>query len=128
MRTPTSPDRLLAWHRAAVAGENPPRHEGVPQCGWYRIRMVKGGPYVPLRIWIRQIIDPDTGELAEPERIMADVGGEPGDPVNLWTFAEPIRREAYEALLSAIQRTPLMAATHAAVDLSRTPLGPSRRA
>ena len=116
MRRPTPPEILLDWHRRAIAGQNPPRHDGDPQCGWYRTRMVKGGPYVPLRIWIRQVIDPDTGELAEPEVIMADIGGEPGDPVGLWTYAEPIRRDS------------LMAATHAPINLARHPVGPSRRA
>ncbi len=128
MRRPTSPEAALDWHRRAIAGENPPRHEGDPQCGWYRIRHVKGGPYVPMRIWLRQIIDPDSGDLAEPEKIMADVGGEPGDPVNLWVYAEPITRETYEALVSAITRDRLMQATHVRVDLARNPIGPSRRA
>ena len=128
MRRPTLSKVLLDWHRRAIAGENPPRHDGHPQCDWYRVRMVKGGPFVPLRIWCRQIIDPDTGELAEPEVIMADIGGEPGDPVGLWTYAEPIRREAYEALVSAIERDRLMQATHAPINLARHPVGPSRRA
>lgn len=77
---------------------------------------------------MRQIIDPDTGELTEPETLHADIGGEPGDPVRFWTYAEAITREAYEALVSATRADPIMAATHAAVDLSRNPIGPNRRA
>lgn len=38
------------WYFSALAGGNPPIHEGDPQPGYYRVRDGKGGPWVP--IWI----------------------------------------------------------------------------
>lgn len=34
----------------------------IPETGFYRIRLVKGGPYCALRIWLGHGIDPATNE------------------------------------------------------------------
>lgn len=59
--------QLYGWLRAAVNGENPPRHDGIPHCGWFKRRMVKNGPWVPVRIFIDRDIDLASGELTRDE-------------------------------------------------------------
>ena len=127
MRQPTPRETLLAFHTAAVAGLEPPRHDGNPQCGFYRMKMVKGGPWVPVRIWCRQAIDPDSGELTEPETFHADIGGEAGDPVGVWLYCQPISHETYDALLTACATDPVMAGVKAPINLAHMPVGPAKR-
>ena len=124
MRRPTPALEQMAWHRAAMRGENPDRIEDQPQPGWYRRRLVKGGPFVPVKIWLDQDIDHESGELQSPEILRATLNGQPTDPVRVWTYCDPISREQFEALEAAHASAPLMAATMVAVDLSKTPIGP----
>ncbi|MGB0854915.1 MAG: hypothetical protein ACPGSI_16585 [Pikeienuella sp.] len=98
IRQPTSPDDLLAWHRAFMAGQNPGRHDGLPECGWYKTKLVKGGPWVPVTIWCDQEIDPDTGELTAPEVLRADVFGDEKPADEIWTWVTPISREEFDHL------------------------------
>lgn len=125
MRTPTSPDILLRWWRTALLGLRPVRIETDPQCGWYRMRLYGAGPWVPARIWCHQDIDPETGELADDERILCEVDGQMRDPVSVWTRVQPITREQYDALIHLRESVPLMQATMAAVDLSLEPMRPT---
>ena len=126
IRTPTPPDVLLSWHRAALRDPITPRNEEEPQIGWYRLRMTKGGPWVPVRIWLSQVTD-EFGELMEPETLHADVGGEAKNPLNVWTYCQPISRDTYEALVASCRNIEAMAATNAPIDLTRLALGPTRR-
>lgn len=41
----------FAWHKAALAGTKPPIHDQA-QCGWFRKRQNKDGPWLPAVIWI----------------------------------------------------------------------------
>jgi hypothetical protein len=130
MRMPTPQDALLAWWRAAVSDHRHGRQEDEPQAGFYFMKRVKGGPAVPVRIWCRQIIDADTGELAEPEVMMADVGGEDRPASEVWMRVRPIPQRAYQALahLCAHPASTLsMQATHAKLDLAKTPIFPPKR-
>lgn len=106
MRRPTTQDEAYAWHRAALAGERPPVHEGHPQCGWYRRRLVKDGPWVPARIWLHQVLDPETGELAEPEAFVCEVNGEDRMPYAEWTWLarHPISEGEFDRMTAAIER------------------------
>lgn len=101
MRRPTPQDSLMAWHRAAIAGGSPPVHPNDPQQGWFRRRLVKGGPMVPARIWLHQEIDEATGELAEDEVWRCEVMGEARDPVDEWPWlcARPISEAEYDHLM-----------------------------
>ena len=100
LRIPTSRLAALAWWREAMRGRGEPdRHEDDPQCGWYQMRMVAKGHWVPVAIMMVQAVDEETGELTEPERIECLVAGQPADPVQIWTRLQPISREAYEALV-----------------------------
>jgi len=124
IRQPSTKARLYAWHRAAVAGENPPRHEGLPECGWYRTRLVKGGPWVPVRIWCEQEVDPQTGELTAPEVLRCEVDGMRRDPARAWTFLHPITRAEFEALSARREAIPAIAATMVRLDLTERAIRP----
>jgi len=126
MRAPTSDAALYAWWRAALAGGRPPVHEGEPECGWFKTRMVRGGPWVPARIWCERDIDPETGELATPEALRCEVGGQHRDPSRAWlTLANrPISEAEFHILSAAAVADPRMAATLAVVDLTSSPTRP----
>lgn len=121
MRHPTAAATLLAYWKAALAGEAPPVHDGCPECGWYKTKLVKGGPWVAVRIFIDRYVDDETGELVSPEIYRAVVGGESRDPAPIWTFLTAISREEHERLEDARKNNLTMAATHAAIDLTLEP-------
>lgn len=125
IRQPTHPDAAYAWWRRSVSGERVPRFEDEPMPGYFKRRMVRGGPFVPVAIWIDQETDPETGELTAPEKLRAIVNGRPVDPMHVWAYARPISRDEYDALTGIRDRIEEMAATHAAVDLGQmAPLRP----
>ena len=97
MRKPTPQDGLYDWHRAALAGRNPPIHEGDPHVGWYKRRFVRNGPWVAGRIWLHSEVD-DSGELVADEALRCEIGGKEFDPIEVWSFlaAHPISRQEYE--------------------------------
>ena len=39
------------WWRDALAGKNPPVHADHPQSGFFKMRTIKDGPWVPVAIW-----------------------------------------------------------------------------
>ena len=123
IRRPTTAAAAYAWHRAMLAGDEPERHEGEPQCGWFRARLVKGGPWVAARIWIERDID-ENGELAGPEEYRCEVDGERRNPYGMWTYLTPISRAEYDALLHRRTMIPAMQASMAAVDLIAEPILP----
>lgn len=86
MRTPTPPDRVLGFYWRAMAGEQQPVIEQEPQAGWYQIRLVKRGAWVPVRIWLEQDIG-DDGELLGPEILKCSIDGEEKDPRDVWAWA-----------------------------------------
>ena len=118
IRQPTPVSRLYAWHRAALAGKPVTIHEGEPQCGWFKTRMVKGGPLGPASITIQRDVD-ENGELASDERLVCEVNGERRDPVKAWLSLckNPISRAEYLDLQDLQRRHPEMAATHAPIRL-----------
>ena len=124
MRHPSSASQLYAWHRAALLGHAPPIHDGLPECGWYRTRLVRGGPWVAVEIRIVRDVDFDTGELTCPEKFIAIVDGDRRRAEPLWTYLEPISREEHADLLTRCESIPAMAATHARLDLSLQPMRP----
>lgn len=128
MRRPTDLYEAHAWHRAVlaiigdaqgveahrvlgeaiVAGDANVRiAEDEIKSGWFKRRLRKGCPWVPVRIWIHQVID-DAGELLEPERFACSVDGRAADPVEQWprVCMSPIAEHEFEYLtaLRAWQR------------------------
>lgn len=103
MRTPTSHEYLYGWWMQALSGGDPEVTQEA-QCGFFKRRLVKGGPWVPARIWLVQEID-DAGELIAPELLQAECNGEYADPDDLWSYvaANPITEAEFKFLSATIQ-------------------------
>lgn len=73
------------WWRLALAGQKPPIHEGEPQAGFYRRKLVKGGPWVACAI------------RRERDVLICIVAGKQVAPDDQWTWlaASPISQEDY---------------------------------
>lgn len=101
MRRPTSHEKAYAWHRAALAGEDPIIVGSEPQAGWYRRKLISVGPWVPARIWWHQVVDPDTGELLEPEELYCDVDEKYRDPFDQWGWLSnnPISESRFNEMI-----------------------------
>ena len=125
IRQPTPEIVQYAWHDATLAGRLMPVYENEPECGWFRMRMVKGGPWVPVRIWLDQNIDPDTGELTDDEIMRCEVGAERRSPAATWTrcAGKPITEDDYYALMGR-KDDETMRATHAPIDLTERAIRP----
>lgn len=124
IRQPTPAKVLFQWWNAALNGMNPPVHDGDAQCGFYKTKLVKGGPYAAVEIKIVRDVDLDTGELTAPERFIAICDGERRNAARLWTYLTPISREEHRALIHRRDIIPAMAATRATIDLSLEPVNP----
>lgn len=105
MRRPTSKDAAFRWWREALEGVAPPPINEVPQAGFYRRRMVKGGPWVPVAIWIESVTDPETGELLQPEIIKCAVDGKVADPVNEWGYccSQPVSERDFQRMVHRVK-------------------------
>ena len=69
-----------------------------PQEGFYRRRLVRGGPWVPARIWwVRGDIDPETGHQMSDDVLHCLVNGKPADPYKQWIFLAGHRLKDGEA-------------------------------
>lgn len=124
MRQPTPYVDLYLWWNSAVAGENPERFEDEPHCGYYKRKFKKGGPWAPVRVSCLRVLD-EIGELAEPERIVAQTDDGPVfDAVKCWTYLRPISKAEFDVLLEKHRTDPTFKATHAQVDLIANPVGP----
>lgn len=77
------------WQKA-LAGEKPPIHEGDPQSGFYKRRISRKGPFVPVAIW------------RDGEEWVALVDGKPTDAEALWTWVadKPITKAEYDRVTS----------------------------
>jgi hypothetical protein len=80
----------LWWQDAVDCGLEMPRQADQPQCGYYRTRAVKGGPWVAAAIWAERMSED------EPWRMFASIGNYPHgmgftvDPLMIWTRCDPI--------------------------------------
>lgn len=103
IRQPTPDDVAYAWWREAVAtGRVTEIHEGHPQPGYYK-RKVRIGPHRYWRaveIYVDRVTDPETGELTEPERIVAWADGTAQDPASMWTYLQPISEAEFRRLVN----------------------------
>lgn len=120
MRQPTPIDDQLAWWRYAMSGfRKVIATINEPHCGWFKRRLVHGGPFVPARIWLEQIVDPETGELIADEVMLCEVDGVRRDPVEQWArlWTEPIT----EAQFNYMTATRNWAAWHSPTDPAAKP-------
>ena len=99
-----------------------------PQAGFYKTKMVRGGPWVPVRLWYGEPLDPETGErLDRSPRWQCLVGQDWRDPFATWPRCcdRPISADEYRFLIDdadwckkfAPQEPP--ANPGAAIDLNR---------
>jgi hypothetical protein len=77
------------WHNA-LSGNYGPIHENDPQCGYYRMRLRRGGEWVPVAIFRE-----DDGE------VIALCKGEMKDAFEVWTWCcrYPVDYEVYRAVV-----------------------------
>lgn len=129
MRRPTPRPALYDWHSRALAGLNPVITQE-PQCGWYKRKLVKGGVFVPARIWMVQPVDFETGELTSDEFLQAEVNGNFADPEDCWSWVcgNPISEAEFRYLTARIEHAVRhepedpFADARKPVDLNKTPL------
>lgn len=114
------------WWLDALAGKEPPRHDGLPECGYYRMRHVKGGPWVPVQVKLSQDIEFDTGELAAPERHIAVYEDWNVDAAMIWDRLEPISHIEFIRLKTSIGRDERLQASMVKLDLTETPTRPPK--
>lgn len=102
MRRPTPFTLLYRWHAAAISGETPEITDA-PQCGWFKRRLVKNGPWIPARIWLDQPTD-ELGELTGDETLRCEVNGREADPQEQWTWlaANPVSKAEYRFISATI--------------------------
>lgn len=125
MRRPSTFSELHRWWMQSLRGEAPQRHEGEPRCGLYKRRLTKGGPWVPVRIFMEQDIDPETGELASDEVMRIEVEGiDAGDPAEHWTYLTPISSKQFEHLVDYRLRDSRMMDARQRIDLADQPTLP----
>ncbi len=124
IRQPTPHAQFYAWWKRALADPDLPRHDDDPQCGFYQMRRVKGGPWVPVRIFVVRDIEAETGDLEGPERLVAEINGEWTQPGSIWTHLRPISRADYAALLARIALNPALADPTKPINLMKEPARP----
>lgn len=92
-----APKEALAWWTEELAHPGQPVPQE-PQCGYFRHRLVHGGPWVGVRIWREPQLDPETGQPTGLELLRCNVGGKPRDPAALWVVVatKPIKLSEYE--------------------------------
>ena len=102
-----------------------------PVPGWYRRRLVKGGPWVPVLLFVPCPLDPHTGEpLDRPRHPLCLIADDPADAMEQWSWVagQPISRAEYLYLMAvrahAIAHEPEMpeANPRRPIDLLRAPL------
>jgi hypothetical protein len=90
-------DSPLEWWTEELAVSGQPIPE-LPQCGFYQRRLVRGGPFVPARIWREPEIDPVTGIDSGRDVLRCEVGGKARDPCAEWgrLAMNPVRKSEYD--------------------------------
>lgn len=76
---------------------------GKPVAGFYKRRMVRGGPWVGVKLWFGPPADPVTGEpLDRSPRWQALVAGVESEPYEAWISCcgHPITEDEYRNLTS----------------------------
>lgn len=99
MSRPTPTLVLYAWHADAVAGIAV-KDVAVPCPGWFVAQVEDASAPVPVRIWVRQVTDAETGDLVEPETLQADCLGHALDAAAIWPLCHPVSRAAYRKMVA----------------------------
>lgn len=76
---------------------------GTPEEGHYRTKLVRGGPFVAVRIWYGAPVDPESGELLDrSHRWQATINGNDTDPYEIWPYVggRAIPKVEYDYLMA----------------------------
>lgn len=86
------------WWRAAIAGDRP-AITSEPRAGFYKRRLVKGGPFVPVAIWFERELD-EAGDLLSDEVVKCTVDGRLADVDSTWSYCagSPITEAEFDYL------------------------------
>jgi hypothetical protein len=107
MRQIFSDSDLLAWHRNALLGVlgDDVAQVDEPQVGWFKRKLVRHGPWVPVRIWLYQPIE--DGCLVRDAKLQAEVSGKMASAEQEWSYvmSHPITEAEYNYLVAAISWT-----------------------
>lgn len=80
-----APRQTSPWWMDRLAGKPVPIDMNRPAPGFYRRRLVRGGPWVPVRIWFGPPFDPITREpLDRSWCLRCEVAGRQEDPADHW--------------------------------------------
>lgn len=85
-----------------------PRAVDQPEPGFFSMRLVRGGPIVPCRIFAACPMDPYTGAAMERRgdwrhMLQADAAGRRRDPAIVWAYGKSITYDEYLALVEKIK-------------------------
>lgn len=100
IKVPTNPAPLSFWAKAVKTPQ--PRYPDEPQDGYYKCRLIRGGPWVPGRIWREPERDFATGRLTGMDVVSCEVAGKPRNPRQQWNALAryPISKADYDYLVS----------------------------
>lgn len=105
MTLPIPHAELYAWHTQAL--DDIAMHIGLEitddvQSGWFKRRLVKSGPWVPVRIWLYQPIE--DGELVGDAKWQCDMNGQYADAEDQWPWVcqNPITEAEYNYMTANI--------------------------
>lgn len=129
MRSPTPCEVLYSWWRSALKDSSTVITQE-PQPGYYKRKLVKGGVFVPARIWMVQPVDLETGELVGDEILQAEVNGSFAEPEDCWSWlcSNPITEAEFNYLTARIdfaqrhEPEDPFADARKPIDLNKTPL------
>lgn len=77
-----------AWWRAAIGGNAGPIHADKPECGFFKMRVGKDGPWQPVAIW-----------RGNDGQMVCRVADKMRDPREIWTYVakNPVAKEVAKA-------------------------------
>ncbi len=78
-------------NRVAVEIEMKAREIAKPRPGFFKLRLIKGGPFVPARIFLPCPIDPEFGHPMDRSRhLIGEIDGKEVEVERIWLSAEEI--------------------------------------
>lgn len=73
-----------------------PRQIGSPEPGFFKLRLVRAGPWVAALIYMPCPMDPEFGfPLDRSRRLAAEIDGQEADPMRVWLHGRMIPRSEY---------------------------------
>jgi len=70
-----------------------------PMPGFYRMRAHRGGPWLPVILYLSPARDPETGQAMDrAPALLAIADGREADPYEIWTRLHPIGEAEYRRL------------------------------